>query len=200
MIKLPQYQPQYCLYSIRQYLDEYSLKNLERLIRKKIIVRNKINKFSFNNLLELNILFSIIESAPKNYKSLYKTLEKATITIKSNGLEIYSKNSIEIFVKFFGKVITDIEKILLCKLEQLNYYIYNGVEQIGFYPLIDDKSIIIDPNFNFGKPYLVGTGINTLSIYEMWKAGDRITTISNFYDIPRSLIINAIKFETLYKI
>ena len=42
-----------------------------------------------------------------------------------------------------------------------------------WYPLGKDEPVVIDPDYSFGLPVVVGSGVRTESIAEQYYAGDR---------------------------
>ncbi len=54
---------------------------------------------------------------------------------------------------------------------------------------------MIDPEVQFGRPVLAGTGIPTLVIANRYKAGESITDLARDYDRPEAEIEEAIRYE-----
>ena len=57
------------------------------------------------------------------------------------------------------------------------------------------RPVAIDPRVQFGRPYLVGTGIPTDVIVERWRAGDTIAEIAKDYGKEAIDIEEAIRYE-----
>jgi len=64
-----------------------------------------------------------------------------------------------------------------------------------FHPLGKEKSIIIDPNHQFGKPVIEGTNIVTETLYDYFMGGDSIEFIARLYDLKPENIKDAIEFS-----
>ncbi len=65
---------------------------------------------------------------------------------------------------------------------------------IRFFPLGKEKSIVVDPQIQFGSPTIKGTRISAAVIYESFKAGDSQELIASVYDISVSDVHDAIEF------
>ncbi len=59
----------------------------------------------------------------------------------------------------------------------------------------EPKLVMIDPEVEFGRPVLTGTGIPTLVIADRYKAGDSIAELARDYDRPEEDIEEAIRCE-----
>lgn len=66
---------------------------------------------------------------------------------------------------------------------------------LRFYPLGINKSIVVDPEIQFGSPVIKGTRINTSIIYQLYNSGEEIETISSMYDLTNQEIKDAIEFS-----
>jgi uncharacterized protein (DUF433 family) len=64
-----------------------------------------------------------------------------------------------------------------------------------FHPLGKEKSIIIDPEHQFGKPVIEGTNIVTETLYDYYLGGDSIDFISRLYNIKPENVKDAISFS-----
>ena len=63
-----------------------------------------------------------------------------------------------------------------------------------FYPLGKDKTIVVNPENQFGQPIIEGTNILTESIYNLSVGGDSHEFIANLYDISLKNVEDAIEF------
>jgi uncharacterized protein (DUF433 family) len=67
--------------------------------------------------------------------------------------------------------------------------------QGSFRPVLDLETVVIDPEVQFGRPVLVGTGIPTLVIADRYKAGESIAELARDYDRAEEEIQEAIRCE-----
>lgn len=61
--------------------------------------------------------------------------------------------------------------------------------------LAEPKFVMIDPEIQFGRPVLTGTGIPTLVIADRYKAGESISDLARDYNRPEKEIEEAIRCE-----
>jgi uncharacterized protein (DUF433 family) len=61
--------------------------------------------------------------------------------------------------------------------------------------LREPRLVMIDPEIQFGRPVLTGTGIPTLVIADRYKAGESIADLARDYDRPEEQIEEAIRCE-----
>jgi uncharacterized protein (DUF433 family)/DNA-binding transcriptional MerR regulator len=80
--------------------------------------------------------------------------------------------------------------------------LYEGIDYSGegsaqrWYPLKRNKSIVLDPARNFGKPVLASVGIDTGAIYRAYQAeGQNAKRIAALYEIPTSAVEAAVTYE-----
>ena len=59
----------------------------------------------------------------------------------------------------------------------------------------EPRLVVIDPEVQFGRPVLTGTGIPTLVIADRYKAGESIADLARDYDRPEEEIEEAIRCE-----
>jgi uncharacterized protein (DUF433 family) len=59
------------------------------------------------------------------------------------------------------------------------------------------KILCIDPRISFGKPTIVGTGIPTGAIVDLYEAGEEIQDIAHEFDCTADQIRAAIQFESI---
>lgn len=59
------------------------------------------------------------------------------------------------------------------------------------------KILCIDPRISFGKPVIVGTGIPTASLVDLYEGGEEIEDIANEFDCTPDQVRAAIRFESL---
>lgn len=64
-----------------------------------------------------------------------------------------------------------------------------------WYPLGKDEPIVVDPDYGFGLPVVVGSGVRTESIAEQYYAGDKIEHIAYDFSVTKKQIDSALKLE-----
>ena len=84
------------------------------------------------------------------------------------------------------------DRILEPFLQDLDYH--NEFAR-RWYPLGKDEPVVVDPDYGFGLPVVVGSGVRTESIAEQYYAGDKIEHISYDFNVTREQIESALKLE-----
>jgi uncharacterized protein (DUF433 family) len=64
-----------------------------------------------------------------------------------------------------------------------------------FYPLGKKKSIVVNPENQFGQPVIEGTNILTQTIFNLLQAGESKKSIAKLYDLTLSQVNDAIEFS-----
>jgi uncharacterized protein (DUF433 family) len=59
----------------------------------------------------------------------------------------------------------------------------------------DDKRVVVDPDYGFGLPVVVGSGVRTESIAEQFEAGDAMEHIAYDFNVTSEQIEGALKLE-----
>ncbi len=90
--------------------------------------------------------------------------------------------------------IPEITKKLSNKLD------FETITQFGlarrFYPKGKNRPIVIDPQVSFGRPTLVGYGVATSNIYDLYLGEKKkIKPVSDWFNIPVPLVRAAVQFE-----
>lgn len=64
-----------------------------------------------------------------------------------------------------------------------------------WYPLGKDEPIVVDPDYGFGLPVVIGSGVRTESIAEQYYAGDKVEHIAYDFNVTQEQIDSALKLE-----
>jgi uncharacterized protein (DUF433 family) len=77
-------------------------------------------------------------------------------------------------------------------------------ERLGFaerwYPLGRNRRVVIDPLVSFGAPSILGKGVRTANIYDMFLAeGSRSSAVAEWLDLEQSEVDAAVEFEVQLK-
>lgn len=62
------------------------------------------------------------------------------------------------------------------------------------FPIGKKKSIVVDPEYQFGQPVIHGTNILPLTIYNLYKGQEPIDFIAELYEISQKQVEHAIEF------
>ena len=85
------------------------------------------------------------------------------------------------------------EGLLRTYLRQLQFNPSTGLADV-WAPLGENRPILIDPQRSFGLP-IVTSGVRTDILFGHYDAGDKITEIAGWYDVPETEVEAAIDFE-----
>ena len=202
--------------TVRRWADGYfyQLKGYrkvsESLIHKELDSLISSSVLSFYDLIELKFVsmfrqsgvsMSTIRAASKNAanrfnsthpfamqrfdtdgKSIFATLEREYIPGISN------KRLVE-ELAIGQMVMEETAKPFFLKLE------YMGNEVSKYRPMGSGSSIILDPNRCFGKPIDEKSGVPTYVLYQMYKGGESLKSIANWYSVTTTVVANSIEFE-----
>jgi uncharacterized protein (DUF433 family) len=64
-----------------------------------------------------------------------------------------------------------------------------------WWPLGKDEPVVVDPDYGFGLPVIVGSGARTESIAEQYYAGDKVEHIAYDFNVTQEQIESALKLE-----
>lgn len=62
------------------------------------------------------------------------------------------------------------------------------------WPLGKDRSIVIDPDHQFGQPTIAGSNILPVTIFNMHKAGESIERIAGIYELTTVQVEDSIEY------
>lgn len=63
-----------------------------------------------------------------------------------------------------------------------------------YYPLGSSKSVVVNPENQFGQPVIDGTNILTATLYDYYKGGDDVEFIAKLYNLEVDKVRDAIEF------
>ena len=124
----------------------------------------------------------------KELNTKYPFAETKLLTDKKNlWYERYNE-----IVRLDGKKQLTIKKFVAPYLKKIEYD-KNMVAQ-RYFPLGKSKSVVIDPNHQFGQPTIVGTNIKVKTIYLLYEGDESIENICDLYDLNHKQVDDAIKY------
>ena len=86
-----------------------------------------------------------------------------------------------------------IDRVLEQFLKKLEY---KNDKVSRMWPIGIDR-VLIDPGISFGKPVVYPTGVPTYALYQMYKAGEDIEKMADWWEVSVREIEDAIEFEKL---
>ncbi|GEO04480.1 hypothetical protein AAE02nite_21440 [Adhaeribacter aerolatus] len=160
---------------------------------------------SFHTLIELYVFYQFNRAGVKPNTVLhahqilskrFNTLfpfanEKVLASLKTDGRRIYLNHWNEIIVTLDSTNQLNLDFIkLFFKLVDFD----EESTAKAFWPLGKVKSIVCDPKRQFGHPVIADTNIYPESIYNLFKAGEPISFISQLYEITEKQVEDAIEY------
>ncbi|ASV30558.1 DUF433 domain-containing protein [Maribacter cobaltidurans] len=157
---------------------------------------------NFLSLVEIKIFYTLREHGIK-YPTTFKAHEFLSKELKTpypfahheiliSGSDILFELDSKDLIKADESKQTAIKGIVLPFCKKIEYNSKNIAK--SYYPLGKEKSIIIDPEHQFGEPTIKNTNILVQSVAEMYNAGDSKELISNIYNLNYETINDAISY------
>ncbi|MFP4545123.1 MAG: DUF433 domain-containing protein [Candidatus Kapaibacterium sp.] len=159
---------------------------------------------NFLTLVEFYVFYLLAESGVKTSKALHahKELSRQFDTLFpfacKDILTSIRTDGCKVFIAHDGNIMTldgsrqfnlEFVKIFFKKID-----FDNSLLASRFYPMGKEKSIIVDPERQFGHPVLGKTNIYPETIYNMYKGGEQVKFIAFAYEIDEKLVHDAIEY------
>ncbi len=156
---------------------------------------------TFNSLLELYV-FERLRQKGHSKKKILQSYE-AIANFYKTRYPFTLKNIITagnlILLDHEGDIINadktfqlNLKEILLPYIEKIEFD--NEGKAKRFFPIGKNKSVVIDPQIQFGAPTIAGTRINVINLVEEFDSGDTKETLSKLYNLNIDEINDAIEF------
>jgi len=189
--------------SVRYWFNEYVRKEFPKISQYIYNFNTEDGIFlNFKSLMQLYVFNQLRKRgfSRKKILSLYKGLsekhntkypfaiEEAVNIITAGDLLLYN---------YEGFLIDSNNQIYLNEVlkEYLRKIDFEDGVVSKFYPLGKEKSIVVNPEIQFGSPVINGTRVNASIIADLFEAGEPVEMISRMYDISESEVNDAIEFS-----
>ena len=201
--------------TLRSWLSKrsYSTKDSDQNCYAPLIQRPDPDspQLSFINLIEAHVLHVIRRVHNIRLDKVRRALDYLSDEIGTShplARVEFQTDGVDLFVESFKQLINASRSGQLAMRDTLNHLLTRiewDKEGIAarFFPFVQplteagpDKPLVIDPRISFGRPILVGTGVPTKIIAELYDAGDSIEDIAHEYDCTVDQIHTAIWFES----
>lgn len=155
-----------------------------------------IELFVFLQLSDAGVRTVNVLKAHKELSNLFNThYPFATSTIISrigtDSRKIYFKEGEELIYSLDGKKQFNLH-FIQDFFKKVDFS--NDALAARFFPMGKGKSIVVDPEYQFGQPIITGTNILPHTIYNMFKGNEPIGFIAELYDISVKQVKHAIEF------
>ena len=156
---------------------------------------------NFLTLIEMYVFYTLKEKGVRTskiieaHRAMSKVLQTAYPFAKQ---DIYVSNKSLLFGSD-DQLITADKNLQIVIVQVLNKFIskvHFNDDRIAktFYPLGKERSVVVNPENQFGQPVIDGTNILTETIYNLSRGGDSDEYIAKLYDISVSQVSDAIEF------
>lgn len=194
---------------LRGYRYRYFTKVEEYEVQQPPVVESEVNS-SYASFLDMVDLLIVKEFMKRGFTlqhlrpALAEVRERlgthhfARSEFYTSGKEIIlklPKDGVMIALLTGGQIaISEIVKKLSTKLD------FENVTEFGFarryYPQGKNGSIVVDPQISFGRPTLIGHGVATSSIYDLYLGENKdFNKVCDWFNIPLPKIKTAVQFE-----
>jgi len=191
----------------RSYVTRKGQQKFEPLIQRP---DRKQPEISFTNLVEAHILRVIRENHQIKLDRVRTALDYLSEVLNTNHPLIqhsFQTDGIDLFIDSMDRLVNVSRSGQLAMRETLKFLLTRiewderGIAS-RLFPLIQTegdsaKILCIDPRISFGKPVIVGTGIPTASLVDLYEGGEEIEDIANEFDCTPDQVRAAIRFESL---
>lgn len=72
---------------------------------------------------------------------------------------------------------------------------YSAQGAARYFPLGQEKQVVLDPKRSFGKPIDVDSGVPTFVLYRMARSGETVPRIAGWYQVTEEAVSSAIEYE-----
>ena len=198
-------------WTVRRYLRGYEYDYASIKIKQPPVILGGISKEPYASFLDLIDLIFVREFLKRGFflQTIRKALDEArerlgtphfgrSVFFTSGTSEIalkLPKDGTMIALLTGGQsVFPQIIEIFSDKLDFENATKYGFASR--WYPRGMNGLIVIDPKISFGRPTIIGTGIPTGNIYDLYLGEEKkIQPVSKFFNIPSIQVQTAVQFE-----
>jgi uncharacterized protein (DUF433 family) len=167
-------------------------------------------ELSFANLVEAHVLRVIRANHQIKLDRVRTALDYLSQVLKTDHPLIqhrFQTDGIDLFIDSMDRLVNVSRSGQLAMRETLKFLLTriewdeHGIAA-RLFPLIQaegdsTKVLCIDPRISFGKPIIVGTGVPTASIVDLYEAGEEVEAIADEFDCTADQVRAAIRFESV---
>ena len=164
-------------------------------------VQSNTGVLDFYSLIETFVFYQLRDKgfSSKKIISAHQSISKALSTpfpfanqklLVSGGIIIFKHD--EELLTADEHLQYSLKEIILHFAEKIDFG-DNGLAK-QFYPLGRDKSIVVNPDHQFGAPIISGTNITAQTLADLYSAGETKEFIANIYDLNVDVVDDAINF------
>lgn len=92
-----------------------------------------------------------------------------------------------------------IAPIIMQIADCLDFHVQTGFAE-RWYPLGRDEHVVVDPVVAFGAPTIVGRGIETTNVYDLYRAErEKVRKVCSWMDLEQEEVESAVRFEGMLR-
>lgn len=166
-------------------------------------------RLSFVNLIELHVLVALL----RHHKLELPAVRKAVRYLGGDhplASEEFRTDGVNVFVERLGELISAsqegqvaMREILEAGLQRVEREQHRAVRLFPFTRPASDlgelkespRLVAIDPRHRFGAPFLVGSGVDTETIWSRYQAGDSVSLLESEFGASREAVEEAIRYH-----
>jgi uncharacterized protein (DUF433 family) len=190
----------------RSYATQEGQQQIAPLIQRPDPTQSEL---SFANLVEAHVLRVIRETHKIKLDRVRQALDYLSQEFQTEHPLIqhgFQTDGIDLFIDSMEKLVNVSRSGQLTMRETLKLFLTRiewdeqGIATRLFPPIPAEENITkilcIDPRISFGKPIIVGSGIPTASIVDLYEAGEEVEDIAHEFDCTIEQVSAAIRFES----
>lgn len=163
---------------------------------------------SFHDVIELKAMYiahkegvswqkirEAVNCLRNKMKCVYPFSEKL---IKTDGRKIFAELTSD---EHYGPLLMDANKdgqMVLGSIVKSSFFKtieYDKAGRAVRWRPVEKLDVVVDPNVKFGQPVLKKYAIPTKSLFKAYQTEEKISSVSDIYDIPEAAVQQAIDFE-----
>jgi uncharacterized protein (DUF433 family)/DNA-binding transcriptional MerR regulator len=199
--------------TIRRWLRGYRTRSqttgreMPPVWRAEVLPINNVLGLSFLDLMELRFVrafrrhgvsLTIIRKTAERAEELFQRDHPFTrARFRTDGRDIFA----EIVEKEGGRKLLDLSRNQYAFHQMLDSSLYASLEislgddVLRWYPLFPKKSVIVDPQWAFGRPITAKGGVPTEVLAKAVEVEGSVNRVARWYEVPVQAVRAAVEFE-----
>jgi uncharacterized protein (DUF433 family) len=164
--------------------------------------RGREKTVHFYTLIEFFVFFHLrkygvsAQNIAKSHEIIGQELETsfpfANSTILTDGKKIFYTTDGDVIINADRSKQINFKSIIELFCHKIDFD--KDHQALRYWPLGKEKNIVVDPHHQLGQPTIKNTNILAETIFSMYTAGEKISFISNLYDVPENDVKASIEF------
>lgn len=202
--------------SVRRWTEGYSynrrgkFRTSEPVLLTPLLKYDERSVLTFQQLIEIlfvrlfisrGVKLPVIKAVAKRCSERFSTAHPFAVRgLQTDGKDIFLMNPSEVEGMTYAAAAENLQHGQMVMPEIVKPYLlslqYEDVDVARYWPLGNDRRIVLDPARAFGEAIDAQTGVPTRVMYGRYTAGDTIQQIASWYRVDTQAVTDAIAFET----